>query len=130
MAHDNVVIAGIGFLPDNIINLLLDENYSLMLCKKLQDFKLGISSLVFINDSMRFIIASSLSSNVRTGIFPYNHFQSYNKILHEKLIEIFLLIVLCFHIEIALHHNIFICDFHICSSVQCLSCIMVCLIIC
>ena len=130
MAHDNVVIAGIGFLPDNIINLLLAENYSLMLCKKLQDFKLSISSLVFINDSMRFIIASSLSSNVRTSIFPYNHFQSDNKILHKKLIEIFLLIVLCFHIEITLHHNIFICDFHICSSVQCFSCIMVCLIIC
>ena len=71
MAHDDVIIAGIGFLPDNIINLLLAENYSLMLCKKLQDFKLGISSLVFINDSMRFIIASSLSSNVRTNIFPY-----------------------------------------------------------
>ena len=46
MAYDDVVIAGIGFLPDNIINLLLDENYSLMLCKKLQDFKLGISSLL------------------------------------------------------------------------------------
>lgn len=29
------------------------------------------TSLVFINDNMRFIIASSLSSNVRTNIFPY-----------------------------------------------------------
>ena len=82
-----------------------------------------ISSLVFINDNMRFIISSSLSSNVRTNIFPYDHFQSDNKILLKKLIEIFLLIVLCFHIEITLHHNIFICDFHICSSVQCFSCI-------
>ena len=130
MTHDDVVIAGIGFLPNNIINLFLAEHYSRMLCKKLQDFKLGISSLVFINDNMRFIIASSLSSNVRTSIFPYNHFQSDNKILLKKLIEIFLLIVLCFHIEITLHHNIFICDFHICSSVQRFSCIMVCLIIC
>ena len=130
MAHDDVVIAGIGFFPNNIINLLLAENYSRILCKKLQDFKLGISSLVFINDSMRFIIASSLFSNVRTRIFPYNHFQSDNKILLKKLIEIFLLIVLCFHIEITLHHNIFIYDFRICSSVQRFSCIMVCLIIC
>ena len=30
-----------------------------------------VPSLVFINDNMRFIIASSLSSNVRTNIFPY-----------------------------------------------------------
>ena len=89
-----------------------------------------VPSLVFINDNMRFIIASSLSSNVRTNIFPYNHFQSDNKILLKKLIEIFLLIVLCFHIEITLHHNIFIYDFRICSSVQRFSCIMVCLIIC
>ena len=37
--------------------------------------------------------------------------------------------VLCFHIEITLHHNTFICDFYICSSVQRFSCIMICLII-
>lgn len=43
MAHDDVVIAGIGFFPNNIINLFLAENYSRMLCKKLQDFKLGLS---------------------------------------------------------------------------------------
>ena len=59
MAHDNVVIAGIGFLPDNIINLLLAEHYSRMLCKKLQDFKLGICKLyllTFPNDySLNFI---------------------------------------------------------------------------
>jgi len=53
MAHDNVVIAGIGFLPHNVINLFLAEHYSRMLCKKLQDFKLGICKLyllIFLND--------------------------------------------------------------------------------
>ena len=53
MAHDDVVIAGIGFFPNNIINLLLAENYSRILCKKLQDFKLGICKLnllTFPND--------------------------------------------------------------------------------
>ena len=42
MAYDDVVIAGIGFLPDNIINLLLAEHYSRMLCKKLENLKLGM----------------------------------------------------------------------------------------
>ena len=42
MAHDDVVITGIGFLPHNIINLLLAEHYSRMLCKKLENLKLGM----------------------------------------------------------------------------------------
>ena len=42
MAHDNVVIAGIGFLPHNVINLFLAEHYSRMLCKKLENLKLGM----------------------------------------------------------------------------------------
>ena len=42
MAHDDVVIAGIGFLTYNIINLLLAEHYSQMLCKKLENLKLGM----------------------------------------------------------------------------------------
>ena len=42
MAHDDVVIAGIGFLPHNVINLFLAEHYSRMLCKKLENLKLGM----------------------------------------------------------------------------------------
>ena len=41
MAHDDV-IAGIGFFTYNIINLLLAEHYSRMLCKKLENLKLGM----------------------------------------------------------------------------------------
>ena len=48
MAHDDVVIAGIGFLPHNVINLFLAEHYSRMLCKKLQDFKLGIGKIYLL----------------------------------------------------------------------------------
>ena len=107
-SHDDVVIIGIGFFQDNIINLLLAEHYSRMLCKKLQDFKLRICKLYLL-------------------IIPNNYPLNF---INHKTFEIFLLIVLCFHIEITLHHNIFICDFHICSSVQRFSCIMVCLIIC
>ena len=42
MAHDDVVIAGIGFFTYNIINLLLAEHYSRVLCKKLENLKLGM----------------------------------------------------------------------------------------
>ena len=42
MAHDDVVITGIGFLPHNVINLFLAEHYSRMLCKKLENLKLGM----------------------------------------------------------------------------------------
>ena len=45
MAHDDVVIAGIGFFTYNIINLLLAEHYSRMLCKKLENLKLRIRKL-------------------------------------------------------------------------------------
>ncbi len=48
MAHNNIIIAGIGFLPDNIINLILAENYSRVLCKKLENLKLRMSELYLL----------------------------------------------------------------------------------
>ena len=64
MAHHNIVISRIRFIPNNIVYLLLTEYPAGILSEKLEDFKLCICKFLF------FITFNNLSSlKIKNYIF-------------------------------------------------------------